>query len=161
MENGISGQGVDFIIWVDADACPVQVRDLILRTALRRRIRCVFVANAYMRLPDSEWLEMRQVPGGENIADDYIVEHAGQTDIAITGDIPLAARLAERNILTLNHRGEELTSATVGERLAMRNLMEDLRSAGIPTGGPKELGRADLQKFANALDRAVTARTRR
>lgn len=151
----------DFRIWVDADACPKAVKELVMRTAFRRRIRTIFVANSYMRLPLSEFVELRLVAQGSDKADDCIVEMAAFDDIAVTADIPLADRLVKKDILTLNPRGEEYTGGNIGERLAMRNLMEGLRSAGAITGGPKEFGAADLQRFANALDRAVTKRLKK
>ncbi len=145
-------------LWIDADACPREIRDLLLRTAVRRRIKTVFVANSYMAIPASEYVQFCLVPGGFNEADDHIVRNADPRDLAVTGDIPLASRLIERDILVLNTRGEEWTPANIGERLAMRNLMEELRSAGMVTGGPKEFSRVDLQRFANALDRVLTKR---
>lgn len=147
-----------FVIWVDADACPRAVRDIIELAALRRRVRSVFVANSYMHLHPSEFIEFRLVDKGGDKADDYIVENTAVTDLAVTADIPLAARLVERAVSVLNPRGEEWTEANIGERLAMRNLMEELRGAGLVTGGPKEMDRADVQRFANALDRFLTKR---
>lgn len=150
--------GAPFSMWVDADACPREIRELILRTAIRRRIPTTFVSNSYLNLLDSEFVTFHLVPPGFDKADDHIVETAGERDLAVTGDIPLAARLVERGLAVLNTRGEELDSSNIGERLAMRNLMEDLRSAGVMTGGPREFDRSDQQRFANALDRAVTRR---
>lgn len=147
-----------FSIWIDADACPRGIRDLIFRAAVRLRLRCTLVANTYMALPGSEYIAFELVPHGADKADDHIVAHASGRDIVVTGDIPLAARLIENGILVLNTRGEEWTAANIGERLAMRNLMEGLRSAGLTTGGPKELDQTDVRRFANALDRALTKR---
>ena len=149
----------DFRIWIDADACPKGAKELVMRTAFRRNIGVTFVANSYMRLPDSELLELKLVDQGPDKADDYIVETAAQADIVVTADIPLAARLVRRGIMTLNPRGEEYSDSNIGERLATRDLMEELRSAGTVTGGPKEYGSNDLRRFANALDRAVTRRS--
>lgn len=154
-------EAATFTIWVDADACPRDLRDLLLRNAVNRRIPTTFVANTYMSLPESEHIRFELVPAGADKADDYIVEKSGDDDLAVTGDIPLADRLVRRDIMVLDTRGEEMTSANIGERLAMRNLMEELRSAGIQTGGPKEINRTDVQRFANALDRAVTKRLKR
>lgn len=147
-----------FVIWVDADACPREVRDLLELTAVRRKVRTIFVANSYMSTFASDYIGFELVAKGADKADDYIVEQASGCDMAITGDIPLAARLVENDIYVLNPRGEEMTAATIGERLAMRNLMEELRGAGLAAGGPKELDKGDMQRFANALDRAVTKR---
>ncbi len=151
---------MNFTLWVDADACPREVRDLLELTAMRRRVRAVFVANTHMQVYKSEYIDFQLVPQGGDKADDYIAEHAGGEDIAVTADIPLAARLVEKNVFVLDPRGEEMTSATIGERFAMRNLMEELRGAGLASGGPREMDGKDAQRFANALDRAVTKRLR-
>ncbi|MDR0362611.1 MAG: YaiI/YqxD family protein [Planctomycetota bacterium] len=145
-----------FTLWVDADATPREVRGLTMRTAERRRLAAAFVANSWMRVPESQFLRFVLVPAGADKADDHIVEKARGNDLVVTDDIPLAARLVEAGVLALNSRGEVIDSGNIGERLAMRNLMTELRSAGVQTGGPKEYGRADLQRFANALDRILT-----
>lgn len=157
-DNDASPQPAGFTIWVDADACPREVRDLIMRVAVRRGAKALFVANSYMSFPDSPHIGFNLVPSGFDKADDHIVEHSNPLDLAVTGDIPLASRLIAKKMLVLNTRGEEWTEANIGERLAMRNLMEELRSAGMVTGGPKEFDRSDLQRFANALDRVLTRR---
>lgn len=157
-ETGTGRNNAPFIIWVDADACPREARDLLELTAVRRKVRTVFVANSYMSTFASEYIAFELVAKGDDKADDYIVEQAAGSDVVITGDIPLAARLVENDIYVLNSRGEEMTAATIGDRLAMRNLMEELRGAGLASGGPKELDKGDMQRFANALDRAVTKR---
>lgn len=157
MPDDASGDA-GFVIWVDADACPREAQDLLMRTAVRLGIVTVFVANSHRTLPDFPVIRFQLVPAGADKADDHIVERAGDLDLAVTGDIPLAARLVEKGIAVLNPRGDEMTPANIGERLAMRNLMEDLRSAGLPTGGPAEYGKGDAQRFANALDRAMTRR---
>ena len=149
-----------FTIWVDADACPREARELLYRVAVRRRLPVILAANTYMAIPELENVTFQLVPGDFNAADDYIVENSCGRDLAITGDIPLASRLIEKGVLVMDTRGEEHTPASIGERLAMRNLMEGLRSAGIQTGGPKEFDRADLQRFANALDRVLTKRVK-
>lgn len=146
----------DFKIWVDADACPRDIRDLLMRAAVRKRVCAVFVANTPMYLPEYPELHFQLVPQGPDAADDYMVEQAAMGDLAVTGDIPLAARLVEKQVLVLNPRGEELTTANIGERLAMRNLMEELRNIGQITGGPREFAAADRQRFANSLDRFLT-----
>ncbi len=143
-----------FRLWIDADACPRGVRDLLELTSLRRGVHATFVANTFMHTHDSGFIHFQLVPQGADRADDYIVEHAEGEDIAVTADIPLAARLVEKGIFVLDPRGEEMTAATIGERLAMRNLLEELRGAGLVAGGPKEMDKRDGQRFANALDRA-------
>lgn len=147
-----------FTIWVDADACPREQRDLLELVALRRRVPTRFVSNTYIRVYDSEFIELRQVASGADVADDYIVANAVAGDLVVTADIPLAARLIEKNVLVLNTRGEEMDAANIGERLAMRNLMEELRGAGMASGGPAEMTRTDMQRFADSLDRTVTKR---
>lgn len=147
-----------FILWVDADACPREARDLIELSALRRRFLTIFVANTPLRLHPSEFIESRLVESGGDKADDHIVENAAPTDLVVTADIPLASRLIDIGVSVLNPRGEEWTKANIGERLAMRNLMEELRGAGLAFGGPKEPDAADRQRFANALDRFLTKR---
>ena len=147
-----------FTIWVDADACPRDIRDIIELAALRRRVPAVFVANTYMHLHPSEHIRFQLVDKGGDKADDYIVENAAPNDLAVTADIPLAARLVEGDVAVVNTRGEELTAANIGERVAMRNLMEELRGAGMVAGGPKEMEKGDVQRFANSLDRFLTRR---
>ncbi len=161
-ENEISDERpCGFTVWVDADACPRDVQDLLLRNAARRGVPTVFVANSHRSLPELPCVSFQLVPSGADKADDFIVEKAGRLDVAVTGDIPLAARLVEKGIAVLGTRGEEMTSANIGERLAMRNLMEELRSAGLPTGGPKEFDKNDAQRFANALDRFIARRSKK
>lgn len=145
-----------FTVWVDADACPRELRDTIELAALRRRVRTVFVANSYMHMHPSEYIAFRLVEKGGDKADDCIVDNAAPGDLAITGDIPLAARLVEKSVSVINTRGEEIGPANIGERLAMRNLMEELRGAGMVAGGPREMDKADAQRFANAFDRFLT-----
>ena len=147
-------------IWVDADACPRDLRDIVELAAIRRRVRTVFVANSYMHVHPSEYLEFVLVDKGGDKADDHIVDRAAAADVAITADIPLAARLVEKDVAVINTRGEELTRANIGERLAMRDLMDELRGAGLVAGGPREMEKSDVQRFANALDRTLTKRLR-
>ncbi len=152
---------MDFTIWVDADACPREVRELVIRTALRCNVKAVFVANQPQYLPERDCLEFRIVPGGDDKADDLIVEESAGDDIAVTADVPLAARLVAKKVFALDPRGGEWTEETIGDRLATRNLMDHLRSTGVQTPGPSGYSEVDRGKFANALDRAVTKRLRR
>ncbi|MDR1612733.1 MAG: YaiI/YqxD family protein [Planctomycetota bacterium] len=145
-----------FTIWVDADACPRDLRDIIELAAIRRKAPTIFVANSYMHVHPSEYIAFQLVEKGGDKADDYLAEHAAPDDLAITADIPLAARLVERGVAVVSTRGEDITNANVGERLAMRNLMEELRGAGMVSSGPREMNKADVQRFANALDRFLT-----
>lgn len=147
-------------IWVDADACPVVIKEILYRAAQRWERHLTLVANQMLRTPPSPWLHAVQVPRGFDVADDYIVQHAKAGDLVITGDIPLAAQLLAGQALVLTPRGERLDAGSIGERLAMRDMLEELRGAGIETGGPPPLNQTDRRDFANALDRLMVALTR-
>lgn len=140
-------------IWIDADACPGAIKEILFRAAERRQIQTTLVANQMLRTPPSRFIRAVQVPQGLDVADTHIVEQVAAGDLVITADIPLAARVIERGAHALNPRGELYTEATIRERLSMRNFMEELRSAGVQTGGPDALSQADRQAFANCLDR--------
>mgnify|MGYP001023278261 CR=1 FL=1 len=142
-------------IWVDADACPGVIKDILFRAAERRQIRTTLVANQMLRTPPSKYIRAIQVPSGFDVADAHIVDQVAAGDLVVTADIPLAALVIERGTLALNPRGELYTAATIRERLTMRNFMEELRSAGIETGGPSAFGQAERQAFANQLDRLL------
>lgn len=150
----------DTRIWVDADACPVVIRDIIVRAAERAQVHATFVANQWVRLPTSRWLQALQVPGGFDAADQAIVERVGAGDLVITQDIPLAAQAIERDADVLHPRGERYTRDTIAERLSMRNFMDELRGAGVQTGGPPTLHARDRQAFAAQLDRWLAQRAR-
>ncbi len=140
-------------IWVDADACPGVIKEIIFRAAERRQIETILVANQMLRTPPSRFIRAIQVPRGFDVADAHIVEQVAAGDLVVTADIPLAALVIERDAHALNPRGEMYTTATIKERLSMRNFMESLRSAGVETGGPNAFSQADRQAFANQLDR--------
>lgn len=140
-------------IWVDADACPGVIKEIIYRAAERRQILTTLVANQMLRTPPSRFIRAVQVPHGFDVADDHIVGQVDAGDLVVTADIPLASAVIERGAHALNPRGEMYTTATIRERLTMRNFMEELRSAGIQTGGPDTFSQADRQAFANQLDR--------
>lgn len=140
-------------IWVDADACPGVIKEIIYRAAERRQIPTTLVANQMLRTPPSRFIRAVQVPRGFDVADDHIVGQVDAGDLVVTADIPLASAVIERGAQALNPRGEMYTTATIRERLTMRNFMEELRSAGIQTGGPDTFSQADRQAFANQLDR--------
>ncbi len=143
-------------VWIDADACPKAVKEVIFRAAQKRGFDVVVVANKAMHVPAAERIRMIQVAGGPDVADDHIAEHAGKGDVAITADIPLAARLVDKRVIVITPRGEEFDEENVGERLSMRDFMTDLRDVGVMTGGPKAFSDRDKNQFANALDRALT-----
>jgi uncharacterized protein YaiI (UPF0178 family) len=144
-------------IWVDADACPAVIKDILYRAAQRWQRSLTLVANQMLRTPPSPLIRAVQVPRGFDVADDYIVQHTVAGDLVITGDIPLASLVLTKGALVLNPRGERYTTATIGERLAMRDMLEDLRSAGVDTGGPSAFSQADRRAFGNALDQLMMA----
>ncbi len=140
-------------IWVDADACPAVIKDILFRAAERAHIETVLVANQWLRTPPSRHVRSMQVAGGPDVADDAIVERLSAGDLVVTQDIPLAARVLEKKGVALNPRGELYTANTIAERLSVRNFMEELRGAGVQTGGPAALHPRDRQAFAAQLDR--------
>ena len=140
-------------IWIDADACPGPVRDIVFRAARRVGVPVTLVANRPLQLPRSPRIAAVRVGPGLDEADHYLAREAGTDDLVITADIPLAARLVARGVAALNPRGERYSTENIQERLALRNLKEELRSAGAATGGPMPYHNRDKQAFANALDR--------
>ncbi|MCL4200854.1 MAG: YaiI/YqxD family protein [Pirellulaceae bacterium] len=144
-------------IWVDADACPGEIKELLYRAAKRTQTKVTLVANQALRTPRSEYIDSLLVPSGMNVADRRIVESVQPGDLVITADIPLAAEVVARGGQALNPRGELYSEANVGERLAVRNLVDELRGGGQITGGPSNFSAKDRQAFANQLDRWLTA----
>ena len=142
-------------IWVDADACPKPVKDILFRLAERREIVVTFVANQRLRLIESPFVQLIQVGSGTNIADDEIVNKCEDGDLIITADIPLAARVVAKGAQALDPRGKIYDKNNIGQLLDMRNFMDELRGRGIETGGPPSFGQKDRFKFANELDRFV------
>ncbi|MBS1174391.1 MAG: hypothetical protein H6R05_522 [Burkholderiaceae bacterium] len=139
-------------IWVDADACPRAVKDVIYRAARRTQIMTTLIANQMLMTPPSPFIKAVQVPSGMDVADGEIVLRLSAGDLVITADIPLAALVVEKNALALNPRGEWYTRENVHALLSMRNFMQELRDSGTQTGGPSMLSTRDVQNFANALD---------
>ena len=140
-------------IWVDADACPNVIKEMLFRAAQRRKVKVTLVANQSAAVPRSEFIDAILVPSGMNIADRRIVELLSPGDLVITADIPLAADVVAKGGQALNPRGELYTDANVGERLAVRNIFDGLRGEGKITGGPPNFNAKDRQAFANQLDR--------
>jgi uncharacterized protein YaiI (UPF0178 family) len=140
-------------IWVDADACPNVIKDILFRAADRVQVSMTLVANQPVKTPPSPYIRSLQVPAGFDVADQRIVEQVRAGDLVITADIPLAAEVIKKGGHALNPRGELYTRDTIGQRLSMRNMMEELRSSGVQTGGPPTLNQRDRQAFANQLDR--------
>ena len=143
-------------IWIDGDACPGDVKEILFRAATRRKVRATLVANQPMRVPRSEWIDTVLVPSGLNEADQRIVELATPGDLVVTADIPLAAQVVARGAMVINPRGDYYTEANIGARLAERDLLDQLRGEGLITGGPAEYGAKNRQAFANALDQWLT-----
>ena len=140
-------------IWVDADACPNAVKDILFKAAVRAEHKVVFVANQFLRIPPSQWLVMQQVEAGFDVADNKIVEQCDAGDLVITSDIPLAAEVIEKQAQVITSRGEAYTQQNIGARLNMRDFMETMRSSMEVGGGPPPMGNREKQAFANALDR--------
>ena len=144
-------------ILVDADACPTVIREILFRTASRLEIETVLVANQTIRVPKSSLVKAVTVRDGADVADDRIVELVRKGDVVITADIPLAARVVEKGAIAIGPRGERYDENTIQSRLASRDLMEQLRAAGMETSGPKPFGKKDAREFSNVLDRTLTA----
>ncbi|MBA4743131.1 MAG: YaiI/YqxD family protein [Azoarcus sp.] len=142
-------------IWVDADACPVAVKEILFRAARRTGQELTLVANQSMRVPAAPNIRAVQVPGGFDVADDWIAERVETGDLVVTADIPLAAQVVEKGALALSPRGERYGKDNIRELLDLRNFMDTLRGTGVDTGGPAAFGQADRQKFANQLDRLL------
>lgn len=142
-------------IWVDADACPGVVKDILFRAAERLKVTTTLVANQMLRVPPSPFIRAVQVPGGFDVADNEIVARVTAGDVVITADIPLAASALEKGAHVIDPRGERYTADNIRERLSLRSFMEDMRSSGVQTGGPAPFSHADRQSFANALDRLL------
>ncbi|SCZ66856.1 YaiI/YqxD family protein [Thiohalomonas denitrificans] len=143
-------------IWVDADACPAVIKDILFRASERTGLELTLVANHTLRIPPSPLISFVQVPSGFDVADNEIVNQLEAGDLVVTGDIPLAAEVIEKGGHALNPRGEMYSADNIKERLTMRDFMETLRATGIDTGGPPPLSQSDRQSFANHLDRLLT-----
>lgn len=143
-------------IWIDADACPKLIREVLFRTANRREIETILVANQSIPTSDSRFIKSMVVRDGADVADNKIVELLQAGDLVITQDIPLAARVVEKDAIAIGPRGERFDANTVQSRLASRDLMEQLRSAGMETSGPPPFNQKDVREFSNQLDRTLT-----
>ena len=142
-------------IWVDADACPVAIKDILYRAANRVERPLTLVANQMLRVPPSPWIKAVQVPSGFDVADQRIAQSAVAGDIVVTADIPLAAAVIAKGAWVIDPRGELLDAGNIQERLSMRNFMETLRNSGVEAGGAAAMSAADRQAFANQLDRLL------
>lgn len=149
-------------IWIDADASPRDVKEIVFRAALRLEIETVLVANHRLATPlNNSWVTAVRVQDGADVADRYIAAQAEPGDVVVTADIPLAAVLVEKGLVVLDPRGEEYSEENVRERLSIRDFMDSLRSTGVDTGGPKAFGPREKRAFAATLDRVLTVATRR
>jgi hypothetical protein len=146
-------------IWVDADACPVVIKDILFRAAARTRLELTLVANRSVRTPPSLYIKMLQVTAGFDVADSEIVQRLGVGDLVITGDIPLAAEVIEKGGNALSPRGELYSADSIKSRLGMRDFLDNLRASGIDTGGPPALSQSDRNAFANQLDKLLAKNT--
>lgn len=142
-------------IWVDADACPGVIKDILFRAAERAQISLTLVANKLLRTPPSKYIRALQVPHGFDVADAEIAQRLAPGDLVITADIPLAAEVLARGAYAINPRGELYTAETIGERLALRDYLDSLRSSGVQTSGPAPLDHTDRKRFADQLDRLL------
>lgn len=140
-------------IWVDADACPSVIKDILYRAAVRTKTPLTLVANQPLKVPGSPFIKTLQVMKGFDVADNEIVQRASAHDLVITADIPLASEVIDKDAVALNPRGELYTKENIRQRLNMRDFMDTLRSSGIQTGGPAPLNQQDRQNFANQLDK--------
>ena len=148
-------------IWVDADAAPRDVKEIVFRAAKRLELETILVANQRLRPPSNNtFVAAVWVEGGPDVADQHIAEKAEAGDVAVTADIPLAAQLVEKGLFVLDPRGELYTEENVRERLSIRDFMDSLRNDGVVTGGPRPYGQRDKQAFASGLDRVLTAARR-
>lgn len=142
-------------IWIDADACPGVIKEILFRAAERTKRHLILIANHPLYVPPSPFIRMQQVESGFDVADNEIVKRLESGDLVITSDIPLAAQVIEKQGLVLSPRGELYTKENIGARLSMRNFMEDLRASGVDTGGQSALSQNDRKTFANQLDKLL------
>jgi uncharacterized protein len=144
--------GVKMRIWVDADACPKVIKEILFRAAARTKTALILVSNHALFAPPSPFITKMQVTAGFDVADNKIVQNVQAGDLVITADIPLADAVIDKGSIVLNPRGELYSKANIKERLSMRNFSTDLRSSGVRTGGPATLSKREIQSFANELD---------
>lgn len=142
-------------IWIDADACPTEIKEIIIKAAYRRCINAIFVSNKNMNIPESQYISFVKVDNGPDIADMYIADKAESKDIIITQDIPLASLVVSKGAIAISFHGELFTSSNVGERLSLRNFMQELRDSGIDTKGPNPFNNKHKQQFANTFDQQI------
>jgi len=142
-------------IWVDADACPKVIKEILYRAAERSKCQLILVANQGLVTPKSPYIKSIRVESGFDVADNYIARHVSADDLVITADIPLAAEVLDKGAAALNPRGEIYDTNTIRQKLTLRDLMDELRGSGVMTGGPPPLSQTERREFANALDRML------
>lgn len=147
-------------IWVDADACPAAIKDILYRAAIRAQLPLTLIANQMLRVPPSPWIKALQVPSGFDVADQRIAAEAAAGDLVVTADIPLAALVIAKGAHVIDPRGEVLDAGNIAARLTLRNFMDSLRAGGVDTGGPAAFSAADRQAFARRLDALLAKRPR-
>ena len=152
---------MDMKLWIDADACPNAVKEIVLRAAERTKVHVTFVANQNVPLPNRTWLQFVRVPKGLDVADTYIAEHLNPEDLVVTQDVPLAAQVVEKGAQAISPRGVMWTKENVNEKRSLRDFFTEARESGMITGGPKPFDNKAKQSFANALDRWLTAALKR
>lgn len=143
-------------IWIDADACPKVIKEVVFKASFKLNIEVILVANSYMSFPHGGRISSIQVDQGADVADSYIVENITEADLVITADIPLASLIIEKNAIAINPRGELYTEDNISERLSIRNFMQELRDGGLNTGGPAPFGVKDKAAFANSLNKILS-----
>ncbi|MBC76012.1 MAG: DUF188 domain-containing protein [Halobacteriovoraceae bacterium] len=148
-------------IWIDADACPKMVKEVIFKASFRLKASVTLVANSYMNIPQAPNINLVQVEKGADVADFYIVENVQKEDLVVTADVPLAALVLEKGAVAINPRGELYTEENIGERLSMRDFKQELMDGGEMVGGPPPLGPKDKAKFTNAFDKITTKMIKR
>ena len=147
-------------IWVDADACPVAIREILFRASTRIGVEVTLIANQQVSVPKSRHIKMLQVPSGFDVADEEIVKRMAPGDLVVTSDIPLAADAVEKGGFVLSPRGERFTKENIGARLNMRDFLETMRASGAVTGGPSALSQSDRKAFADELDKLLSKQAR-
>lgn len=148
-------------IWIDADACPNPIKEIIYRAADRKQLYVTLVANQWLKIPSSPFIKMQQVEKGFDIADNVIVQQVTADDLVITSDIPLTADVLNKQAHVLTPRGERYTLDTIKERLVMRDFMETMRATGVQSGGPAPFSAKDREQFANQLDKLISTLNKR
>lgn len=148
--------GENVKIWIDADACPKDVKEVVFKAAERTKTDVCMVANSYMNYPKNKFISFVVVDKGADVADFYIVENLDPSDLVITADVPLAALVVEKNAIAINPRGELYTEENVREKLSVRDFMQSLRDNGMQTGGPPPFSVKDKEKFANSFNKILT-----